>query len=114
MSTTVQTTVYLNQGDGDHFFVGYTEGDPLARAATFDLDTQLVAQLTGGIPKQALALVFDQLNMPTPTTPWAIDYRQRSNRSLSIGDVVTIGEIAFGLSRREGWQRVSIEAEQVA
>jgi len=114
MTTTVQTTVYLNQGDGDQFFVGYTEGDVIAEAATFDLDAQLVTQLTDGIPKQALGIVFDQLNMPTPTTPWAIDYRQRRNRSLSIGDVVTIGEIAYGLSRREGWQRISLTAEQVA
>jgi hypothetical protein len=114
VSGTVETTVYLNQGDGDQFFFGYTEGDILAKAAIFDLDAQLVAQLSDGIPKRALGLVFDELNIDTPTEAWAVDYRRRRNRSLSIGDIIVIGEIAYGLSRRNGWQRVSVEAEQVA
>ncbi|MDD4865575.1 MAG: hypothetical protein PHQ28_00095 [Mycobacterium sp.] len=114
MSQGIEITVYVNQGE-DRYFRGYQPGDPLAKAAVFTLDPRLVAQVTSaGIPTQALEFVWEQLNVDHPTEVWAHQYRADRHPSLSVGDVIVIGETAFGLSRFDGWKRTSLNAEQIA
>jgi hypothetical protein len=103
-------TVYLNEGRG-HFF-GYEAGHPLVHAASFDLDLSADVTAADGIPYKALGLVFRELNIDDPQQVWAIEYRRNRHRSLSVGDVVVVGEVAFTLTDTD-WVRVGLRAEQI-
>lgn len=98
MSVTVK--VYLNENIHESFLRGYAPGDPLRLAASWDQS----------IPSDIAALlehVFDELNVDEPTTDWAWYYRAQRNRSLSKGDVVSIGETAWSCES-VGWKQVSM------
>lgn len=104
------TTVYLNEGK-DHFFGFKNEFSPAAlrKAAEFDQAPELIAQFQDtGKPIRALEDVFAQLNIDSPTADWAVAYRAERNRSLSVGDVVVIGETAWAVASF-GWDRISSE-----
>jgi len=88
-------------------FLPYTEGDRLFHALEF------VSPLPNcGHMEMLLMIVFEQLNIPEPTADWAIEYRAKRNRSLSVGDVVVIGEQAWACEPRD-WKSVSVNANQV-
>lgn len=70
-----------------------------------------------GFPKcgrveMLLAIVWDQLNIDNPAADWAQKYRKEHHRSLSVGDVVVIGEQAFCCDRA-GWSPVTLTEAQV-
>lgn len=102
---TLTTKVYLNEGR-DNFF-GFNEMSPaeLRLAAVFDLDIDDT--------DRALETVFHELNIDAPTQPWAREYRADRNRSLSVGDVVVVGETAWACASA-GWNQISISALQAA
>lgn len=95
------TTVYVNEAEAS--FLGFNRAAParLRAAATFNLPIP-----TGTRPNQtaiaaALEHIFDELNCE-PTTTWAVGWRHAGHRSLSVGDVVAIGETAWAVAS-VGW-----------
>jgi hypothetical protein len=91
--TTLHTTVYLNHPAGRWF--GFNPASAVLRcAATFDLE--LADHLRGpALVEAARDVVFEQLNIEEPEQIWALSYRLAGHRSLSVGDVVVIGETAW-------------------
>lgn len=106
MSYELITTVYLNQGDLQTLGFGELAPAKLAAAAGFTLT------LTGHPSTEhvttALETVFEQLNIDDPDQPWAINYRRSGHRSLSVGDVVAIGETAWACAP-SGWDLLTAE-----
>lgn len=108
----IRAVVLLNETDG-HFFAGYEPGAALRQAAVFELDPSLIAPGAAGIPTRALENVWHELNVDVPTAEWARQYRAERNRSLSVGDVVILGEIAYAVAAA-GWMAVTLAAEQIS
>jgi hypothetical protein len=111
--TDVTVKVYLNESrDSFAGFVNKFSPAQLRKAIEFD-----VALPTG--PDQAhrqvdalLEIVFAQLNIGgdlIPATPWTVVYREYRNRSLSVGDVVVVGESAYSCESA-GWKSISTDA----
>lgn len=106
---TLLARIYLTADTAD--FMHYRTTGTLAprsmeQAAAFSLT------LAGRDPAQrqkaimaALETIFDELN-EEPTQQWATDYRAAGNRSLSVGDVVVLGETAWVVAP-VGYDRVS-------
>ncbi len=102
MTTTV--TVYLN--DKTDFFNGFDAASAqLREAVRFDVD----APSTYVELDRVLSWVFEQLNINEPSAEWARRYREQRNRSLSLGDVVTVGETAWAVARL-GWDQLTSDA----
>jgi hypothetical protein len=53
-------------------------------------------------------LVFEQLNIDSPECAWALRYRGARHRSLSVGDVVVIGEAPWACCAA-GWKRITTD-----
>ncbi|SOJ57007.1 hypothetical protein MSIMFB_04485 [Mycobacterium simulans] len=87
------TTVYLNQARLHDLGFGRFEPAKLYAAAGFTLTA--TGQPSTEQIKASLETVFAQLNIDTPDQPWALKYRLAGHRSLSVGDVVVIGETAW-------------------
>lgn len=107
MTTTIK--VFLNEGEDNFFgFVNDFANAPALRlAAEFDLVLPSV-RLIDGKPLDVLERVFEQLNIGgdlVPAEPWTDAYRAAGNRSLSVGDVVVVGEAAFAVGSY-GWDAV--------
>ena len=105
--TDLITTVYHNDPPQ---FLGINHGAKakLAVAAGFtltvdDTEADVAAQI-----KAALETVFEQLNIDDPDQPWAIKYREAGHRSLSVGDVVAIGETAWAVAGC-GWDLITAD-----
>lgn len=103
----MQIQVYLNTtAEG---FAGFHNefSAPAVRLATrFTLKDPAVAQLQDGVPVAVLEKVFEQLNVGgdlVPAEEWTVAYRAAGNRSLSVGDVVVVGESAFACAS-VGWE----------
>ena len=94
----VAVKVYLNETGG---FMEYTAGDALREAASFHCDLPSSGEIEG-----VLDIVWGQLNVDYPKADWAIKYRAERNRSLSMGDVVMLGESAW-TPMFVGWRRVT-------
>lgn len=111
MTYQLPTIVYLNHGDAQ--LLGFARHAPaqLAEAARFSLT------VTGTPAPEhiaaALETVFEQLNIDDPDQDWARDYRRARHRSLSVGDVVVIGETAWAVAPR-GWDLLSTDALRAA
>lgn len=103
----ITTVVYLN--DGDDHFSGFNRYAPakLREAARFDLEILDHVPTQHVIPG-ALEIVFEQLNIPSPHHSWAIAYRRAGQRSLSVGDVVVIGETAWACAS-SGWDLLTAD-----
>jgi hypothetical protein len=99
----VTVKVLLNRANR---FQPYNDGDSLEQALSFESGLPACGNMS-----RLLEIVFEQLNME-PRTDWAIDYRANGHRSLSVGDVVVIGEQAYACDRA-GWTAVSVRADQV-
>lgn len=97
---TATVTVYLND---KNFFSPFDAATAqLRKAVRFDVDAPAAA----GDLNRVLGLVFEQLNIDTPTAEWARRYRAERNRSLSVGDVVVVGETAWVVARF-GWDQIT-------
>lgn len=59
-----------------------------------------------------LEIIFHQLNIDEPQVDWAVAYRANHHRSLSVGDVVVIGEQAWAVDFA-GWIPTAVAAEDV-
>jgi hypothetical protein len=104
MSDKVTVKVLLNQTSR---FMAYSAGDRLVQALVFESGFPAC-----GSVDRLLNIVFEQLNIDEPRADWAIRYRVERNRSLSVGDVVVVGEQAWAVDS-VGWTPVSVEAGQV-
>lgn len=102
--TTLRTTVYLNEAPGS-FFGFDTERAILNMAASFDLDIADHLTVPAAV-EAARETVFEQLNIDEPDHTWAQYYRLAGHRSLSVGDVVVIGETAWVVAPI-GWKPIS-------
>jgi hypothetical protein len=102
----VITTVYLNEAPSQSLGFGRFEPAKLVTAAQFPLT--FTGQPSNETIKAALELVFEQLNIDTPDQPWALKYRLDRRRSLSVGDVVVIGETAWACAP-VGWDALSTD-----
>lgn len=105
MEVPMTVTVYLNEA------TNFTSFDPvtaqLRKAATFDMDVSTTPPADIAMVR-VLEKVFEQLNIDEPECDWAQRYRAERNRSLSVGDVVAIGESAWVVASM-GWERISAE-----
>lgn len=108
----VYVQVWLNQcEDGWNFWEGYRPGDKMLLATEYYADAALLPDLRDGrSPDRILNEAWRELNVDFPTTLWAKEYRAKRNRSLSVGDVVVVGEAAYAVARL-GWQSVSLPRE---
>ena len=100
------TTVYLNDGVLQSFGFGDQAPAQLHAAASFTLD--MAGQPHPDHLKAALETVFEQLNIDDPTAIWALKYRLAGHRSLSVGDVVVIGETAWACAD-SGWNLITAD-----
>lgn len=105
----IPVSVYLNESQ-DHYVFGYQPGDALREAARFAVAPSLLDARDGQYA--VLEMVFRELNIDEPAEAWAREYRTRRNRSLSVGDVVQIGECAYAVASC-GWDNVALRAEQI-
>lgn len=81
------------------------------RVARFELSGTITSQLSAGVPVFALDTVYEQLNIGAvliPAEPWTVQYRNDGNRSLSTGDVVVVGEVAYAVASF-GWQQITTD-----
>lgn len=101
---TITTTVYLNDAPGS--FLGFNRGAParLRAAATFNLPIPTNTRPHQTALAAALEHIFDELNCE-PSTTWATGWRHAGHRSLSVGDVVVVGETAWAVASI-GWNPV--------
>jgi hypothetical protein len=100
-------TVYLNTAHDS--FLGFNRAAParLQLAASFYLELDDHQPASNAL-KRALAHVFEQLNIDHPSAAWAQHYRLAGRRSLSVGDVVVIGETAWAVAS-VGWDPISAD-----
>jgi hypothetical protein len=105
------TTIYLNEAPPQSLGFGRFEPAKIVAAAEFTLT--LAGQPSTENVRAALEVVFEQLNIDTPDQPWALKYRldRRRSRSLSVGDVVVIGETESACAP-VGWD--ALTANQLA
>lgn len=103
--------VYLNESR-DHYLGFHPENQPAMRLAlAFDMADCVGMGTKDGVPVAMLEHVFEQLNIGgdlIAATQWTEVYRRNHNRSLSVGDVVTVGELAYAVGS-VGWQRVTTD-----
>lgn len=100
--TTIPATIYLNRAPGSA--LGFNRYAPaqLHPVLHFDMAVPQNTRPTKTAVESALETIFEQLNIDDPTETWALQYRLAGNRSLSVGDVVRIGETAWAVADR-GW-----------
>lgn len=85
----------------------YEPGDILCETVSFSVrlgDRDMIPDL--------LEYVYDQLNIDSPTESWAKEYRDYRFRSLSVGDVVTVGESAWAVDKY-GFVQTTVTREQI-
>ena len=102
---TATVTVYLN--DGPYQFRGFGLSGP----ARLRPVTRFGVEVAEDVPAEhvtagVLEIVFEQLNIDQPQQRWAVEYRAGGYRSLSVGDVVAVGETAWACCSL-GWRRLS-------
>ncbi|QXN74357.1 hypothetical protein SEA_CAFASSO_142 [Gordonia phage Cafasso] len=107
MSDQLTVVIYHNRSRDN--FRGYQDDHRLVRV--FDYQTKLRS------PEAICEHAFMVFNAPEETLEiddflLAVGYRERELRSLSVGDVVVIGETAWACDRI-GWKHVRLTAEQV-
>lgn len=94
--------VYLNESEsGFEGFHNARRRAALRLAACFELDGDVAGKGDDGKPTAALERVFEQLNIGgelVAAERWTTAYRAAGNRSLSVGDVVLVGEAAFAVA----------------
>lgn len=105
----MQTTVYLNTTrDAGFGFANPFTPPAVKRAIDFDLPLDYDQP---HVFDRALEQVFEQLNIGgdlVPATDWTLRYRNARNRSLSVGDVVVLGEMAYAVADM-GFERITTD-----
>jgi len=116
---TIATTtikVYLNEDENGFFgfhtnkFSQFPATPALRLAVSFDLDERVTGDPKDNV-KLILSSVFEQLNIGgdlIPASDYTVEYRANRNRSLSVGDVVIVGESAYAVASF-GWDPVSTD-----
>ena len=104
--TELITTIYLNEGTGH--FEGFRQSTPAQLHAASSFTLTLAQAPTQHHSTDALRSIFTELNIDDPTTLWAQQYRTAGHRSLSVGDVVVIGETAWAL-QSDGWSLITAD-----
>lgn len=104
--------VYLNDGK-DHFYGFHNQfanNPELTMVHSFEM-----SEWPGVPPKMdsVLSYVYESLNVDDPAAKWAKEYRAKYLRSLSVGDVVAIGEAAWSVEPI-GFKRITTEELQNA
>ena len=102
----ITTVVYLN--DGDDHFSGFNRYAPPNCAKPPGSTSKSSSRAYPARDPGALEIVFEQLNIPSPHHSWAIAYRRAGQRSLSVGDVVVIGETAWACAS-SGWDLLTAD-----
>lgn len=103
----VYVQVWINESpDGMFFMHGFRPGDTLRLAAEYYVDASMVSD---GSAYPVLNQAFHELNVDEPAEDWAKSYRAERNRSLSVGDVVVVGELAYAC-QSVGWKPVALTA----
>jgi hypothetical protein len=85
----------------------YEPGDMLHEAISFTTGYPACGHID-----RLLRIILEQLNIDEPHADWAKEYRNGRSRSLSVGDVVIVGEQAFAVEP-DGWKPVRVEAFQI-
>jgi hypothetical protein len=106
--TEITLTIWHNtrtDTEGRHLAMldGYTPGDPMVRVFTYQ------AQPRGRTPEQIADRAYSAFNgypLDDDDTTLARAYYQRQLRSLSAGDVVSVGDMLLAVARPAGWTRV--------
>ena len=106
MTNVVKVKVLLNQTSPP-----YTAADKLCPAIVFDIWT--LQHFRPAHTGKLLNFVREQLNSDNPQASFAKEYRAERNRSLSVGDVIVVGEQAWGVEQDGGWSAVKVHAEQI-
>jgi hypothetical protein len=104
-------TVYHNV---DSRFFEFTPGDmlkPTDRLARIIKLVDLPDTLLVDVDK-TLEMIFAQLNVGEPEQQWAQAVKMAGHRSLSVGDVIQLGEMAYAVAN-SGFKPVSIDARQI-
>jgi hypothetical protein len=104
--TALPTTVYLNHAPSHLRGFGVAGPADLHAAASFTLE--LAGQPHREAITAALETVFEQLNIDEPTSTCGRGYRTTGLRSLSVGDVVVIGETAWACAS-SGWDLLTAD-----
>jgi hypothetical protein len=104
---TIPVKVLLNTTSGFMPYGHHVKPDILCQALSFDSPPPACGSM-----KRLLDIIYAQLNMDEPQAEWAIEYRRRRNRSLSVGDVVVLGEQAWAVDNT-GFTPVAVEASQI-
>jgi hypothetical protein len=106
----VTVKIYLNDGE-DHFFGfknDFANNPELTMVHSFEVDAFLFA---GHVKYDAISnireWVYTELNVGV-TSELAREYRAKMLRSLSVGDVIVIGETAFACGSY-GWDTITTE-----
>ena len=103
MGIDVPVKIYTNDGP-DHWF-GFLKSDP-ELTLVFKLNIGWEDPYTGRFPFDLLEFVFEQTNIGE--TDFAKEYRAKQLRSVSVGDVVVVGETAFACES-VGWKKITTE-----
>lgn len=100
---------YHNVGsDPMKFVLGYQDGDPLVLVDRYTSSSDPANGVMA-----ALEQVFYALNIGDEAGDMqALDYRQRRNRSLSVGDVCIIDGVAYKCASL-GWERCTVFPGQI-
>lgn len=90
----MRVDILLNTNTRDSFMRGYQPGDPMVRGGHFEVEAWGPIDACNKVWR--LANVGDDPDFGTPD-PQAVEYRENRQRSLSIGDIVVVGEQAYSV-----------------
>lgn len=94
----MKVTIYHNEGPG-RFFKFDADTARLVDKGTYELNEDLDGHWLATEQMIALERVFELFNVGDPTDPRVQEYRnERRARSLSVGDVVVLGEVAYAVA----------------
>lgn len=105
--TELQVRVFHNFNESP---IPFHADDQLRQVAQFGISMD--AEATPDAVQTLLSIVADQLNRDAPKALWGKDHRFRRDHTLSVGDVVTIGDQAWA-HERTGWRRVTLLDDQI-
>lgn len=101
--------VYLNESRDSFFGFANKFSDPeLVLSHEFEMEDRLAYANGQTASPDGLHIIFWQLNVDQPTESWSLEWRVKKLRSLSVGDVVVLGESAWACESI-GWRKISAQ-----